>query len=350
MNEMFKKYINVLDEKCFTLNFYDEKSSHKLVEHVSEHLKKSKILISLSGGIDSMVLLDMFSKSHNTTVYALHINYNNREESTEEAEFLSEYCKQKNVEFILHELDFKRGEIKRNEYEETSKIVRYNLYKEIINKNDLDGVYVGHHDDDIVENIFNNVMKNNHANDLSVLKPENMINKVKVFRPLIGKSKTVVYDYAFEHKVPYFKDTTPRWSCRGKMRNNIFPQLEDCYGRSYKQSLINFSKSISETNILIERLMNNYMEFDELRCNTIMLKFDIDNNILNMPVQFWTRIFHNICDRIKRPRFSKKSIDNFYNTIFNINTNQIIMNKNTKLSIICNRIYMEYDICEKIEN
>ena len=155
--------------KNVSSNVYDEKSSQELVEHISDHLKKSKIFISLSGGVDSMVLLDMFSKSKNTKIYALHINYNNREESTEEAEFLAEYCKEKNVTFILHELHFKRGDVKRNEYEETSKKLRYNLYKEIVNKNSLDGVYVGHHDDDIVENIFNNMI-NNHTNDLSVLK------------------------------------------------------------------------------------------------------------------------------------------------------------------------------------
>lgn len=344
---MFKKYVNVLDEKCFTSNLYDEKSSQELVDHLSDHLKKSKIFISLSGGVDSMVLLDMFSKSNNTKVYALHINYNNREESAEEAEFLAEYCKEKNVEFILHELDFKRGDIKRNEYEETSKRLRYNLYKEIVNKNDLDGVYLGHHDDDIVENIFNNVMKNNHTNDLSVLKQENMINEVKVFRPFIGKSKDIVYDYAFEHKVPYFKDTTPEWSCRGKMRNNIFPQLEDCYGKCYKQNLMNFSKGIDETNVLLEMLMTSYMEFDELRCNTVMFKFDIDSVVLNMPIQFWTRIFNNVCDKIKRPRFSKKAVANFYNCRVNMNTT-ITMNKSSRLLMSNNRLYMEYGVCEKI--
>ena len=65
-----------------------------------------------------------------------------------------------------------------------------------------------------------------------------------------------------------------------------------------------------------------------------------------MPVQFWTIIFNNICDKIKRPRFSRKAIENFYNNRFHTNT--IIMNKNTQLWITCNRIYMEYDVCEKI--
>ena len=55
---------------------------------------------------------------------------------------------------------------------------------------------------------------------------------------------------------------------------------------------MNFSKSVSETNTLIEMLMKDYMEFDELRCNTIMLKFDININILDMPVQFWTQQGH----------------------------------------------------------
>lgn len=347
MNDLLSKYKNVIDENCFVQNTYDEKSTKKILQHMSDHLKKQKIFISLSGGVDSMVLLDIFSKQEGVEVYALHINYNNRDESKEEAEFLVEYCREKNATLIVHEMDFKRKDTDRNEYEETSRRMRYELYGKIIEEIGLDGVYLGHHDDDVVENIFNNVMKNNHLNDLSVLKPENIINGVKVFRPFVGHFKDVIYDYAFDNKVPYFKDTTPNWSCRGKMRNNIFPQLVDCYSDSYKNNLMNFSKNVNEMNCLLDILMENYMDFQELRCNTIMFTFNVDMHVLRMPVQFWVRIFNNVCDKVHISRFSKKAIQHFYDNRMNLSKSIVTMNKSTRLTSSCSRIFMEYNIGEK---
>ena len=44
--------------------------------------------------------------------------------------------------------------------------------------------------------------------------------------------------FANQYQIPYFLDTTPDWSCRGKMRRQIFPKCEDCYGDNFMGSLI----------------------------------------------------------------------------------------------------------------
>ena len=71
--------------------------------------------ISLSGGVDSMVLLDLLVKQKKKVI-AIHINYNNRQETGLEEKFLEEYCKKFSVEFICHRFSITRGSIKRNAY------------------------------------------------------------------------------------------------------------------------------------------------------------------------------------------------------------------------------------------
>ena len=51
--------------------------------------------------------------------------------------------------------------------------------------------------------------------------PENVVNGVRVWRPMLPFGKDVVYDFAHTFGVPYFKDTTPSWSTRGKLRRQL---------------------------------------------------------------------------------------------------------------------------------
>lgn len=51
--------------------------------------------------------------------------------------------------------------------------------------------------------------------------PENTVNGVRVWRPMLPFGKDVVYDFAHKFGVPYFKDTTPSWSTRGKLRRQL---------------------------------------------------------------------------------------------------------------------------------
>lgn len=51
--------------------------------------------------------------------------------------------------------------------------------------------------------------------------PENTVNGVRVWRPMLPFGKDVVYDFAHKFGVPYFKDTTPSWSTRGKLRREL---------------------------------------------------------------------------------------------------------------------------------
>lgn len=232
----------------------------------------TNVLVSLSGGVDSMVLLEIFHKiretrrmqMNNTTfdIICCHMNYKNREESDCERDFLIEYCKSKDVIFNYKDLDFKRMDSKRSDYEKETRNIRYSYYEELCKQYNCTGVFLAHHKGDTAENIFNNIMRGGREiTDLSVLKKKNNILNVNVFRPLLDYYKQPILDIAEEYSVPYFLDSTPDWSCRGKMRRAIFPACEDCYGDSYTNNLIklgNESDTIGNIieNHIIEPLLN----------------------------------------------------------------------------------------------
>jgi tRNA(Ile)-lysidine synthase TilS/MesJ len=55
--------------------------------------------------------------------------------------------------------------------------------------------------------------------------PVSHVNRVAVWRPMLAHDKAAVLDFAHTYGVPYFKDTTPTWSNRGKLRNQLMPLL-----------------------------------------------------------------------------------------------------------------------------
>ena len=209
----------------------------------NNHIINSGILISLSGGVDSMVLLRLLIEARNYRdfeIFAIMINYNLRDESVLEAKFLEKYCSLNNVNLTTIHIenapkDRKEiGSSKRKIFEEETKDIRYNSYQKIIIEHELKGVVLGHHKDDIIENIFTNLLKGHNILDLEVMKETSNKKKVNIFRPLLKYYKSSIYELAYEFDVPYFKDTTPEWSRRGQMRNTIFPLLNNIFGESWK--------------------------------------------------------------------------------------------------------------------
>ncbi len=215
-------------------------------------------IVSLSGGVDSMVTLAILlhlQTIHNFPIYTASIDYGLRKESHDESKFLEKYTGMFNIRSYISYVNGisrkKEDSGSRSEFEEESRNLRFNTYKKIIEENSLinpqsNGVFVAHHQDDIVENIFTNSMRGGNLLDLEVMKPISMINNVKIFRPLLGYKKQIIYDFAHEFGIPYFLDTTPKWSKRGQMRNEIFPLLDNVFGVDWRNKLKSLGSQSNE--------------------------------------------------------------------------------------------------------
>lgn len=306
------EYSTIIDESYFnsrSVNIVE--SFDDIKDSLKPFIDETNIAISLSGGVDSMVLLDALSRHTEAKIFAFHLNYNNRIESRDEAEFLKKYCKELGVHLFIDEIDdMNRLTTNRDLYERETRRRRFQNYRYMIAKHHCRGIHLGHHSGDVVENIFTNVLKNIHHNDLSVLKQTNVIDEVRINRPFINLSKARLIRYASANDIPYFKDTTPLWSCRGQMRNEIFPKLEKCFGIQFAQNLMNFDAERSSTNKLVNELMKPYTSYLKVG-HLIQLNVSIGHT-MNMPIEFWMFVYDKLCENMKIKYFSRKSIKNFF--------------------------------------
>ena len=326
------EYIPIfIDKEIKNINIF--KNLTKFIEE--KNIKK--ILVSLSGGVDSMVLLEILCNIK-SDIICCHINYNNRDESKKEKEFLIEYCNYKNIKIEYIDMEITRDSIKRDVYENLSKKTRYDFYKKLCDDNEIEGVFLGHHEDDLSENIFNNIMRGGREiTDLSVFKEENIILGVKVFRPLLKNKKEEIYKIAHEYQIPYFKDTTPDWSCRGKMRRKIFPECEGCYTKNYKDSLLKIGKESDELGKIInEYLINDLYEkviFEERL-------FKIEKKKILNELLIFRLLLKKITNNLGIENIKQKNIKRIIDSMSNQNVTMILV-KDYKTKIDENYIIFE---------
>ena len=302
-------------------NDINQKSLSKSIKKFIQDNDISNILLSLSGGVDSMVLAVIIKNLNiDINLYCCHINYNNREESVDERNFLIDWCQLENIHLDVMNIEhIKRGEGNRNDYEEETRKLRYKYYADLIKKFDCQGVFLAHHKDDLSENVFNNIMRGKKSiTDLSVFKEINTILDVVVFRPMLEFRKKVIYDMSEKYQIPYFLDTTPDWSCRGKMRRQIFPKCEDCYSDSFMKSLVKIGKESDELGditkkYLIDPILDSvtYGNFGFIIPKTDILKEQL----------IFTNVLRTILNKLKVKVIKQKSLLNLlinYNNTTNL--------------------------------
>lgn len=195
-------------------------------------------VVSLSGGVDSMVLCWVLAKlrdfvavgeDSSFSLAACHVDYGNRPESKAEAAFLKTWCDKVGVDLTVLVMPetLKRATCDRETYEVEARERRYDLYRKLAKRAP---VLLAHHAGDVGENCVSNVFKGAGVLELSGMRDRSVTQGVTVARPLLPLEKEDVYAVAHACGVPYFKDSTPSWSTRGRLRNELLPLLRDVYG------------------------------------------------------------------------------------------------------------------------
>tara|TARA_B110000090_G_C13067651_1_gene325977 strand:- start:23 stop:301 length:279 start_codon:yes stop_codon:yes gene_type:complete len=77
---------------------------------------------------------------------------------------------------------------------------------------------------------------------------------VSIWRPLLGHSKDDIFSFAHDYGVPYFIDTTPSWSTRGKLRNQLVPLLVDMYGAGCLNNLTTLAQDSDSSRALMQQV------------------------------------------------------------------------------------------------
>ena len=119
---------------------------YKILEKLN--IKNKNIVVAISGGPDSMFLLDAllkFKDKFNYAIIVAHIHHNLRKESDEEALKLEEYCNKKNIRFEMYKIEnYPNSRFS----EENARKIRYDFFDKIIQKYNSDILFTAHHGDD----------------------------------------------------------------------------------------------------------------------------------------------------------------------------------------------------------
>ena len=240
-------------------------------EKLSKLLKNKTIIVSCSGGPDSMALLSVVNNikdTNNVKVICAHVNHKVREESDEEAQMVENYAKSNNDIFELFEIQ--KYHDKANFHEDARKI-RYAFLKDLKDKYKANYLLTAHHGDDLIETILMRITRGSNLKGYIGFKEESNWEGIKILRPLIRRTKKYLEEYDKENNIPYRIDKTNYSDdyTRNRYRNKIIPLLKE------------ENENINLKYLKLSEEMNRYYEYvKEEALNNLKSIVDKDNNII----------------------------------------------------------------------
>jgi tRNA(Ile)-lysidine synthetase-like protein len=213
---------------------------------------KGAVTISLSGGVDSMLMAALLVRK-GLDVIAAHIVYGNRAESEGEANFVATYCQKLGIPLHVYRVEWlRRDSVDRAFYEEMTRSLRFSVYKALGSER---SVYLGHIQEDAVENVWTNFAHGSHLDNLIKFQAVAVEDSVTICRPWLSICKQTIYEIADALAIPHLKNTTPSWSNRGKFRNSFYAATHEQYGPSVDAKVLEVAGRLRSQATLLDRLL-----------------------------------------------------------------------------------------------
>ena len=200
----------------------------KFQHHIEQNflqLKDKKLLLAVSGGVDSMVLLDLFYKLR-FDICIVHCNFQLRGKESDADEMLvRETCQDSYIPYFIESFDtLEFAKENKLSIQLAARKLRYDWFQEIISLG-FDYVLTAHHLDDNVETFLINFTRGTGLEGLTGIPAQNG----NIIRPLLPFSREEIENYALENKIQWREDSSNASDkyFRNKLRHNIVPTLKE---------------------------------------------------------------------------------------------------------------------------
>ncbi|HSE61440.1 MAG TPA: tRNA lysidine(34) synthetase TilS [Candidatus Saccharimonadales bacterium] len=180
-------------------------------------LQAGTYIIAVSGGVDSMVLLDLLRRQTHLTLYVAHINHGIRQDGHLDEALVSTFCLSHNIPCITEQLTL--GE---HTSEERARTARYDFLRKCRDKYNADAIVTAHHQDDLIETALIAMLRGTGWRGLAPF-----THTPSVVRPLVNVPKRQLLDYASAHAIPWREDSTnaDERYLRNYVRRTLVPLL-----------------------------------------------------------------------------------------------------------------------------
>ena len=235
------------------------------------NFSKKKLLVAVSGGVDSMVLCDLLNKL-NLDFSIAHVNYNLRgNDSYLDEKFISEYSNKNQIDLFLKNVDLSD---QNNSIQNKAREIRFSFFNEILSKYNFDFILTAHHLDDNIETIFLNISR---GKKVSIFSGMNVVNDI-IVKPLLFNEKNDIINYAKQNNVIWRED---RSNVQNKyLRNYIRNILIPCFRKinnNYKSNFIDLLFKAQKRKFLKELYFKN--ELSKV--------FTVKNDVIVTQKSFW---------------------------------------------------------------
>ena len=205
----------------------------------------SRVVLALSGGLDSMFLFHLLSnyqKKLGIELFLAHVNHKQRPESDDEEIELRKLAEQVGVPIYVAHFTGDFSEANARQF-------RYDFFREVMEKTSSKALVTAHHADDQAETILMRLIRGVRLQHLSAIKERQTFDKGELIRPLLSFYKK---DFT---EVEHFEDRTNKENhyFRNRVRNIYLPQLEK-ENIQLKRAFLEFGKEVFDYQIALTEL------------------------------------------------------------------------------------------------
>ena len=253
------------------------KNLFKDPSHLSGYRKDAPILLGLSGGADSSLLLHLlceYAKVSGATVFAAHVNHGIRTEeyggeADRDEEFCRELCHKLGVELFVKRLDVPKMAAESGKSLETeAREARYAFFAEIMRENGVRILATAHNADDNLETQIYNLARGCGIDGLVGIPEARPLESVEggiVIRPILTAEKSEVLAYCKEHSVPYVTDSTNQEDdyTRNAIRHRVIPVLEEMFPHVRRSSARLSSSAGEDADFILSQAKHIVAQLDD---------------------------------------------------------------------------------------
>jgi tRNA(Ile)-lysidine synthase len=240
---MLTRFISILQQKCFLS-------------------PENKVLVGVSGGADSLFLLDLLSRSNYPLIVA-HLNHQLRPEADEDAQFVERITGRLGIPFVLGKEDVVAfAERSGLSIEEAARHLRYSFLFENAKQLGAQAVLVAHHADDQIETVLMHFLRGSGLAGLRGMQyrslPNPWSNEIPLARPLLEIWREEIDAYLEDHKLEPIEDKTNRDTkiFRNRLRHELIPYLTS-YNPGIRKVLFRMSQVLDADYEILEEIVDS---------------------------------------------------------------------------------------------
>ncbi|ASZ09445.1 tRNA lysidine(34) synthetase TilS [Mesoplasma chauliocola] len=222
--------------------------------------KDTSYLVAVSGGPDSMFMLNSLIEQELTNFVVCHVNYNFRKDSNNDFKIVKKFCEKYNLKLEFLNVDQDYSELKEN-FESWARKTRYDFFVKIGNKYGIKNILVAHNRNDFVETYLLQKERKNYAKYYGL----NKVSKYKemnIIRPMLNILKSEILHYLQQQEIEFAIDST-NTDIKYK-RNEIRASLKEEDFASIENEIKIKNQELNKLNLEVDWYVNNNMSAEEL--------------------------------------------------------------------------------------